>query len=120
MASQRYLLEAPMSGRQRIPSLRVEFADHRPGQAQPDGGGDGHGNGDRELLTEEVPVEITSVLPEGQVQEYLTAGGLVRVLSTWCQPFAGYHLYYPSRRQPSPAFTLLVDALRYRTASSKP
>ena len=39
-ASQRYLLEAPMSGRQRIPSLRVEFADHRPGQTQPDGGGD--------------------------------------------------------------------------------
>ena len=59
-------------------------------------------------------------LPEGQVQEHLSAGGLVRVLSTWCQPFAGYHLYYPSRRQPSPAFTLLVDALRYRPASSKP
>ena len=39
---------------------------------------------------------------------------LVRVLDDWCQPFAGYHLYYPSRRQHSPAFALLVEALRYR------
>jgi DNA-binding transcriptional LysR family regulator len=36
------------------------------------------------------------------------------VLATWCPPFTGYHLYYPSRRQPTPAFALLVDALRYR------
>ena len=41
-------------------------------------------------------------------------GRLVRVLEDWCPPFAGYHLYYPSRRQPSAAFALLVDALRYR------
>jgi hypothetical protein len=40
----------------------------------------------------------------------------MRVLADWCQPFAGYHLYYPSRRQPTPAFALLVDALRYRAA----
>ncbi|HEY2105028.1 MAG TPA: hypothetical protein VGH29_04550, partial [Candidatus Binataceae bacterium] len=40
-----------------------------------------------------------------------------RVLASWCQPFSGYHLYYPSRRQPSPAFALLVDALRYRKAN---
>ena len=53
-------------------------------------------------------------LPEEQVQPYLADGQLVRVLASWCQPFAGYHLYYPSRRQPSPAFALLVDALRYR------
>jgi hypothetical protein len=39
----------------------------------------------------------------------------VRVLSDWRPPFSGYHLYYPSRRQPSSAFSLLVDALRYRT-----
>ena len=39
---------------------------------------------------------------------------LVRVLDDWCPPFSGYHLYYPSRRQPSPAFALLVEALRYR------
>jgi hypothetical protein len=38
----------------------------------------------------------------------------VRVLDDWCAPFAGVHLYYPNRRQASPAFALLVDALRYR------
>ena len=38
---------------------------------------------------------------------------LVRVLEDWCPPFPGYHLYYPSRRQPSAAFALLVEALRY-------
>ncbi|AMA56129.1 LysR family transcriptional regulator [Bradyrhizobium sp. CCGE-LA001] len=53
-------------------------------------------------------------LTEGQVQPQLSQGRLVRVLSDWCPPFAGYHLYYPCRRQPSPAFSLLVEALRYR------
>ena len=55
-------------------------------------------------------------LPEAQVQPFLDDGQLVRVLASWCQPFSGYHIYYPSRRQPSPAFALLVDALRYRKA----
>ncbi|TWB94624.1 DNA-binding transcriptional LysR family regulator [Bradyrhizobium macuxiense] len=53
-------------------------------------------------------------LTEGHVQPYVSRGELVRVLSDWCPPFSGYHLYYPSRRQPSPAFALLVDTLRYR------
>ncbi len=53
-------------------------------------------------------------LPEEQVQSHLAGGRLVRVLEDWCPPFSGYHLYYPSRRQPSAAFALLVDALRYR------
>jgi DNA-binding transcriptional LysR family regulator len=53
-------------------------------------------------------------LTEGQLKPYLEDGRLVRVLEDWCEPFAGYHLYYPSRRQPTPAFSLLVDALRYR------
>ncbi len=53
-------------------------------------------------------------LTEGHVQPYISSGRLVRALSDWCPPFSGYHLYYPSRRQPSPAFSLLVDALRYR------
>lgn len=51
---------------------------------------------------------------EDQVAEQLSDGRLVRVLDDWCPPFTGYHLYYPSRRQPSAAFTLLVDALRFR------
>ncbi|MBB3221661.1 LysR family transcriptional regulator [Pseudoduganella umbonata] len=50
---------------------------------------------------------------EEVVQKHIDAGALVRVLDDWCHVFPGYHLYYPSRRQPSPAFTLLVDALRY-------
>lgn len=53
-------------------------------------------------------------LPEDQVQAHIAAGRLVRVLADWCTPFSGYHLYYPSRRQSSPAFALLVEALRYR------
>jgi DNA-binding transcriptional LysR family regulator len=53
-------------------------------------------------------------LPEEQVQARLAEGRLVRVLADWCPPFSGYHLYYPSRRQSSPAFALIVDALRYR------
>jgi hypothetical protein len=38
----------------------------------------------------------------------------VRALEDWTPPFSGYHLYDPSRRQASPAFSLVVDALRYR------
>ncbi|WP_457585764.1 LysR substrate-binding domain-containing protein [Ensifer canadensis] len=53
-------------------------------------------------------------LPEDAVAAYLTSGRLVQVLKDWCPPFAGYHLYYPSRRQTSPAFALVADALRYR------
>jgi DNA-binding transcriptional LysR family regulator len=51
---------------------------------------------------------------EDTVQTHLADGSLVRVLDDWCSPFPGYHLYYPSRRQPSSAFALVVDALRYR------
>jgi DNA-binding transcriptional LysR family regulator len=53
-------------------------------------------------------------LLEDYVQSYLDDERLVRVLADWCPSFSGYHLYYPSRRQPTPAFALLVDALRYR------
>ena len=53
-------------------------------------------------------------LPEDQVKTHLADGALIRVLADWCPPFSGYHLYYPSRRQPKPAFAVLVDALRYR------
>src|SRR5882724_1593156 len=52
--------------------------------------------------------------PEGMVQSYLARGRLKRVLEDWCLPYPGYHLWYPSRRQSSAAFALLVDALRYR------
>ena len=53
-------------------------------------------------------------LPEDRVKPYVADGRLIGVLDDWCAPFSGYHLYYPSRRQLSPAFALLVEALRYR------
>ena len=54
-----------------------------------------------------------ALLPEDEVSAPVADGRLLRVLEDWCPPFAGYHLYYPSRRQPSPAFSLVVRALRY-------
>lgn len=51
-------------------------------------------------------------LPEEEFAPHIEEGRLVRVLDDWCAPFAGYYLYYPSRRQPSPAFTLVLEALR--------
>jgi DNA-binding transcriptional LysR family regulator len=53
-------------------------------------------------------------VPEDLVQPYLAKDRLKRVLQDWCPPWPGYHLYYPSRRQSSPAFALLVETLRYR------
>jgi DNA-binding transcriptional LysR family regulator len=53
-------------------------------------------------------------VPEGMAQPHVAKGRLKRVLADWCPPYSGYHLYYTSRRQPSAAFALLVDALRYR------
>ena len=51
---------------------------------------------------------------EDAVAGHIRDGSLVRILEDWTPPFSGYHLYYPSRRQASPPFSLVVDALRYR------
>jgi DNA-binding transcriptional LysR family regulator len=53
-------------------------------------------------------------MPEDLAQPHIAAGRLTRVLEDWCPAWTGYHLYYPSRRQLTPAFAVLVDALRYR------
>lgn len=53
-------------------------------------------------------------LPERRVAADVLAGRLEQVLDDWCPPYAGYHLYYPSRRQPTAAFTVLLEALRWR------
>ena len=53
-------------------------------------------------------------LPEGMVWAHVGAGRLIRVLEDWCPPFPGYHLYYPTRRQNSPAFAVILEALRER------
>ncbi len=52
-------------------------------------------------------------LPEEEFAPHIEEGRLLRVLENWCPLFPGYYLYYPNRRQPSPAFSLGVDALRY-------
>ena len=54
-------------------------------------------------------------LPEEQIKPYVDQGQLIQLLEPWCPTFPGYHLYFPSRRQSSPAFSLVVDTLRYRT-----
>ena len=53
-------------------------------------------------------------LPENLVEGHIGAGRLVQVLDDWSPMFAGYHLYYPSRRQSTPAFQLIVETLRQR------
>lgn len=53
-------------------------------------------------------------LPGDRLAPLIQEGRLVRVLEDWCPPFPGYHLYYPSRRQQSPALRALVEALRWR------
>jgi DNA-binding transcriptional LysR family regulator len=53
-------------------------------------------------------------LPLDLVEMHLESGHLVTMLTDWSADLSGYHLYYPSRRQPTPAFALLVEALRYR------
>ncbi|MDT9632957.1 LysR family transcriptional regulator [Pseudomonas sp. JV449] len=58
-------------------------------------------------------------LPEEEFAPHIEEGRLVRVLDDWCAPFEGYYLYYPSRRQPSSAFSLVLDALRSRETDEK-
>ncbi len=53
-------------------------------------------------------------VPEDLVAPHVTSGELRTALEDWTPPFSGFHLYYPSRKQASPAFSLIVDALRYR------
>src|SRR2546429_5661424 len=71
-------------------------------------------NGRTPTLNSRIAAWALAYVPEDLVQPYVGKGVLERVLEDWCPPYSGYHLYYPSRRQSSPAFALLVDALRYR------
>jgi DNA-binding transcriptional LysR family regulator len=72
-----------------------------------------------QLVFNNIAMRLDSVLkglglaymPEDLVRVHIKEGRLIRVLSDWCPSFPGYHLYYPSRRQTSPAFTLFRDAL---------
>jgi len=71
-------------------------------------------NGTFQMLNAAVAGSGLAYVPEDVAQPFLSKGRLKRVLADWCPPYSGYHLYYPSRRQSTPAFTLLVDVLRYR------
>lgn len=71
-------------------------------------------NGPNQMLNAALAGLGLAYVPQDLAQPHLDSGLLTRVLEDWCPPYSGYHLYYPSRRQPSPAFALLVDALRYR------
>lgn len=72
-------------------------------------------NGTNPMLNAALAGLGLAYVPEDLVQPYVIEGRLNRALEDWCAPESGYHLYYPSRRQSSPAFALLVDALRYRS-----
>jgi DNA-binding transcriptional LysR family regulator len=72
-------------------------------------------NGTFQMLNAAVAGFGLAYVPEDLADPYLTKARLQRVLADWCPPYAGYHLYYPSRRQPTPAFSLLVEALRFRS-----
>lgn len=53
-------------------------------------------------------------VPDFSAKPYLESGQLVEVLADWCPTFEGFHLYYPNRRQASPAFTAFVEAIRFQ------
>jgi DNA-binding transcriptional LysR family regulator len=75
-------------------------------------------NGSTQMLNAALAGLGLAYVPQDLAQPHLDGGLLARVLEDWCPPYSGYHLYYPSRRQSSPAFALLVDALRYRDPAS--
>ena len=71
-------------------------------------------NGTFQMLNAALAGFGLAYVPEDVAHPHLAKGRLNRVLADWCPPYSGYHLYYPSRRQATPAFALLVEALRYR------
>lgn len=72
-------------------------------------------NGTDQMLNAALAGFGLAYVPEELAKPHIARGRLRRVLADWCAPYSGYHLYYPSRRQSSAAFALLVDALRYRS-----
>lgn len=74
-----------------------------------------------QLIFNTLPARITAaragmglaLVPEDTVEQAVADGALEKVLEDWCAPFAGYYLYYPSRKQHTAAFAQLIEALRY-------
>lgn len=71
-------------------------------------------NSSKQILDAALAGAGVAYLPEDTVEPHLERGRLKQVLDSWCAPFPGYHLYFPSRRQSSPALSLVIDALRYK------
>jgi DNA-binding transcriptional LysR family regulator len=71
-------------------------------------------NGTAQMLSATLAGFGLAYVPEDVAQPHLAKRHLKRVLEDWCPPFSGYHLYYPGRRQLTPAFALMVEALRHR------
>jgi DNA-binding transcriptional LysR family regulator len=71
-------------------------------------------NGTAQMLNAALGGFGLAYVPEDLARPQVAKGRLKRVLEDWCPPFSGYHFYYPSHRQPTSAFALLVEALRYR------
>ena len=103
----------------RLPTLGGLYAwefekDQRPLNVRVDG----------QFICNDVPMIIDAAinglgltcLPDDHLGPLVEEGKLVSVLEDWCPPFPGYHLYYPTRRLASPAFALLVEALRHRSS----
>jgi DNA-binding transcriptional LysR family regulator len=75
-------------------------------------------NGTAQLLNGALAGCGLAYVPEGLVEQHIGKGRLKRVLADWCPSYSGYHLFYPSRRQSSAAFALVVNALRHRGAKN--
>lgn len=71
-------------------------------------------NSSKQILEAVLPGFGVAYLPEDTVAPYIARGKLISVLDEWCAPFAGYHLYYPTRRQSSPALAMVAEALRLK------
>lgn len=75
-------------------------------------------NGSRAMLRAALAGYGLTYVPEDMAAPHIAQGELLRVLDDWCQPFSGYHLYYPHRRGMSPAMRVVVDALRHSEVSA--
>lgn len=71
-------------------------------------------NGIQQILAASIDGYGLAYMPLEMAQPHMDQGRLVRVLADWCPPWTGYHIYYPSRRNPSAAFQVVLDALRHR------
>jgi len=71
-------------------------------------------NGVYQMINAALDVAGLAFVPEDLIARHVAEGRLASVMEDWCPTFPGLHIFYPSRREPSRAMTVVVDALRYR------